>query len=316
MPKQEQSRSDDKKTTQGYVFNIQRYSIHDGPGIRTTVFLKGCPLRCFWCQNPESQRIRPEILFRAENCTRCAACVKRCSAGAIDMNETYALTDREKCTGCGACADVCPNEARRLEGKRMSVQEVMEIVLKDRKLYSKSNGGLTISGGEPTMQPEFTRALLQSAKEQGLHTVLETCGHAKWKIIEGVLPYTDYIFYDVKTMDAERHRSGTQYDNTLILENARKLAHAMRELHVRCPLIPAFNDAPEDVSDITEFVVEALGLPYNRFTLLRYNKYAEGKYKQLGRENEALHSEPQSPEKMEALCAVIRSYEKRDRDIP
>jgi pyruvate formate lyase activating enzyme len=309
MAKQEQNKAEGNEgATQGYIFNIQRYSIHDGPGIRTTVFLKGCPMRCFWCQNPESQSMQPEILFNEDACNRCGSCVSACPAGAIESDALCAVTDRRKCTGCGICAEVCPTEARKLEGKRISAQEVIDVVLKDRSLYAKSNGGLTVSGGDPTMQPKFAHAILRLAKEHGLHTAIETCGHTDWKILEELLRYTDYLFYDIKTMNPEKHRHGTKYSNALILKNAVKAAQTIQEMHVRCPLIPSFNDSPEDVNAIAEFVVKELKLPYNRFTLLRYNKYAESKYKRLDRESEVLHLEPQSPEMLDKLYAVIGSH--------
>ena len=292
----------------GRVFNIQRYSIHDGPGIRTTVFLKGCPIRCFWCQNPESQSTGPEILTDRSICTRCGACVSTCPSGAGVIGEKSAELDRAKCTGCGACVDPCPVSARKQEGKLMTVDEVMAVVMKDKAMYKTSGGGLTLSGGDPVMQPKFSEALLKKSKESGLHNAVETCGHTSWEVLESLLRHTDYLFYDIKSTDSQKHKLGTGFDNKLILENAKKAARMARDMHVRCPMIPGFNDTPEDVAATVRFVTKELGLPAERFTLLRYNKYAEGKYERLDRDDETPHYEPQTPEYMSQLESVIRAY--------
>ncbi|MCL1828835.1 MAG: glycyl-radical enzyme activating protein [Oscillospiraceae bacterium] len=290
----------------GSVFNIQRYSIHDGPGIRTTVFLKGCPIRCFWCQNPESQSLQPELLFDKHICTLCGECISACPSGANTRGEKSVLIDRKKCSGCGKCVDSCPPAARKPAGNHMTAEEVMSVVIKDKAMYKKSGGGITLSGGDFTMQPEFSLALLKMSREMGLHTAAETCGHAKWEILESLLGYTDYLFYDIKMMDPERHKKGTGHDNRLILDNAVKTARMPVEMHIRCPMIPGFNDTPENVAAVLHFVVNDLKLPKERFTLLRYNKYAEGKFERLDREEETPRFEPQSPEYMQELEAVIR----------
>jgi pyruvate formate lyase activating enzyme len=247
-------------------------------------------------------------MLMKEKCTGCGVCIDHCPANAIQLIEAYTITDRSKCTGCGICAEICPADARKTEGKRMRVGEVMEVVLKDRKMYEKSCGGLTLSGGDPIMQPDFSLAVLKTAKTCGLHTVLETCGYTKWGILEELLRYTDFLFFDIKAFDSDRHRQGTGFGNELILENAVKAARMLQEVHVRCPMIPSFNDAKEDVEAIVRFIITEMKLPAENFTILRYNKYAEDKYDRLDRTEGRLHLEPQSPEHMDALNAVIGSY--------
>jgi len=291
----------------GLIFNIQRYSIHDGPGIRTTVFLKGCPLRCFWCQNPESQSTRTEIMLDKSICTRCGACISICRSEANVLREKSVLINRDKCTGCGACVERCLPAARKLEGTAITPEEVMAVVMKDKAMYKTSGGGITLSGGDPVMQPQFSLALLKKSKENGLHTAMETCGYTKWENLENLLKYTDYLFYDIKTIDREHHKTGTGCDNQLILENAIKAVAVVRDMHVRCPMIPGFNDTEESVASIAKFVSKELRLPAERFTLLRYNKYAEGKYERLDRENEMPLLEPQATEYMVGLESIIRS---------
>jgi pyruvate formate lyase activating enzyme len=264
----------------GAVFDIQRYSIHDGPGIRTTVFLKGCPLRCYWCQNPESQSAKPEILFDASKCTGCGACVAACAAGASRLSEGKSVIDREACRGCGKCVEVCLNEARRLVGKEMTVEEVMQPVLKDVRFYENSGGGVTLSGGEPTAQPDFASALLRRCKELGLHTVMETCGYAPWPVFERLLQHTDLVFYDLKHMDPGKHFAGTQVKNLTILENAKRI-HSLKPMIVRVPLIPGFNDSPAEIEATVRFVKTEL--PSTPVELLPYNKLGEGKYGRLDR---------------------------------
>lgn len=260
----------------GVVFNIQRFSIHDGPGIRTTVFMKGCPLRCFWCQNPESQSGRPEILLDRRKCTLCGACHTVCPNGAVRLEESGPVFDRHICRGCGRCAVVCPSEARSISGKRMTVEEVMREVLKDLKFYENSGGGVTLSGGEPLAQPDFARLIFKGCKQAELHTTLDTCGYAPWPDIEKLLEYVDLVLFDIKHLDASKHQEAAGQDNLLILENARKILK-LKPMRIRVPLIPGFNDSSEAVSGIAAFVKSELGcrdldlLPYNRMGEVKYD---------------------------------------------
>ena len=262
----------------GLVFNIQRFSIHDGPGIRTTVFLKGCPLECFWCQNPESQKGKAEIFIYKDKCTLCGQCVSVCQTGASVLSDKSSSIDRSECIGCGNCVEACPNEARSLVGKYMTVDEVMREVLKDKKFYENSGGGITLSGGEPTTQSEFALAILRSCKTGGLHTVLDTCGYASWSIVEELLEYTDLVLYDIKCLDAEKHHKATGKSNDIIFENAKRIAE-YKPMIVRVPMIPDFNDSIEEVTKIAHFVEEELGSV--DIDLLSYNKWGESKYKRL-----------------------------------
>ncbi len=264
----------------GIIFNIQRYSIHDGPGIRTTVFLKGCPLKCFWCQNPESQNLKPEILVKKEACTACGHCVDICPNKASSISGATAVIQREKCTGCGKCVEACPNEARSLVGKRVTVDEVFQELLKDKKFYANSGGGVTLSGGEPTSQPEFASSILQKCKDAGLHTAIETCGFASWTNMQELLKYTDFVLYDIKCIDPEKHKKATGRDNSLILSNAKKIAK-YKPMKIRVPLIPTFNANTEEISLITRFVKRELKV--SEIELLPYNKFGESKYDRLGR---------------------------------
>ena len=233
----------------GLIYNIQRYSIHDGPGIRTTVFFKGCPLRCFWCQNPESQITQPEVLLFRDRCTRCGQCVAVCTSGAASLSEETSTINRSKCIGCGKCVEACLNEARKLVGKYVTLGEVMKEVLSDRAFYKNSGGGVTLSGGEPTYQPNFALAILKSCKEVGLHTVLDTCGYVSWSTMERLLEYVDLVYYDIKCIDAEKHAAVTGLRNDIILDNAKKVAK-FKPMSVRVPLVPGFNDSEAEIEAI------------------------------------------------------------------
>lgn len=297
----ENTAADKAAESSGVVFDIQRYSIHDGPGIRTTVFLKGCPLRCAWCQNPESQRLEPEILLNKDKCTACGKCVAACPAGANSLSGLCAKVERQKCLRCGKCVGVCPNEARRLSGKQMSVDEVIKEVLRDRMFYKTSGGGVTLSGGEATFQPEFALAILRECKTLGLNTAIETCGYASWQVLQSLLEYVDLVLFDIKHVDTVRHQAGTGMNNDIILENAGKIA-ALKPMKVRVPLIPGFNDSEQDIRAIAAFV----GTLPNRIEmdLLAYNPLGEGKYEHLGKKRTE-HKEVQSTTYIEGLRSVV-----------
>jgi pyruvate formate lyase activating enzyme len=284
----------------GLVFNIQRYSIHDGPGIRTTVFLKSCPLSCFWCQNPESQAGKPEILLDKRKCTLCGACVAACGSKASWLLAESSTIDRRICVGCGECVTVCLNEARRLVGKTMTVEEVMHQVLRDVKFYENSGGGVTLSGGEAAAQPEFALSILKNCKAAGLHTVLDTCGAVSWSILQKLLDYTDLVLYDIKHMDEKKHREATGMDNRLILKNATRIFHH-RPMRVRVPMIPGFNDSADEVRAIARFVKNELnGVPID---LLSYNRMGENKFEFLERECCPLLSQDENT--IQALEAIV-----------
>ncbi len=258
----------------GLVFDLRRFSIHDGPGIRTTVFLKGCPLDCWWCHNPESRSPEREPFFRAQRCIRCGACVDACPEGAL------AREDPGLCRACGACAEACYAGAREMVGREMSVAEAMEEVLKDRAFYEESGGGVTASGGEPLMQAEFLFELLKDCKREGLHTVLDTNGYAPWEKIEPLLPLVDLFLYDLKLMDEERHRQFTGASNRLILENLGRLSGRGAFLHLRIPVIPEVNDDEENLMATAALARTLPGV--KRVDLLPYHQAALAKYENLG----------------------------------
>jgi pyruvate formate lyase activating enzyme len=265
----------------GWVFDIKKYSVHDGPGIRTTVFLKGCPLRCLWCSNPESQQVEPQIVFWCERCIHCDACLAVCSQSAIAVDEVgQKRVLPERCDLCGQCLEVCYAGALEQIGRLMTVDEVLSSVEKDRLFYEESGGGVTLSGGEPTAQPWFCLELLQGCKERGFHTVVDTCGHTPWKVWETLLPYIDMILYDLKEMDPNRHQRCVGVSNALILDNLRRLAHTGKSIIVRRPVIPGYNDEPAGVHALARFVAELGTIP--EIDLLPYHRYGRGKYERLG----------------------------------
>jgi len=239
--------------TKGMVFDIQRYSLHDGPGLRTNVFLKGCNLSCQWCSNPESRSILPELAFFDKNCFLCGDCIPVCAAGGIQMKAGRLNWDRSKCNQCFDCVDACTAHAFSLIGKSMTAGEVVAEVLRDSAFYGEQ-GGLTLTGGEPALQPEFAEAVLSLAKAEGLHTAIETCGAVPWKNLVRLLPYLDLALFDLKHIDAETHRRFTGKDNKGILENLTRVAQSDVDLIVRVPLIPGFNANDASLEAIAEFV--------------------------------------------------------------
>ena len=285
------------------VFDIQRFSTHDGPGIRTTVFLKGCPLRCFWCHNPESLNPHPQILFTESKCMGCGRCVKSCLHGAVISNGEI---DREKCTGCGICADACPPRALSFSGKNMTAQEILMEAEKDRAFYEKSGGGITLSGGEALLQSKFAAEVLSACKSAGIHTALDTCGEVPFSAFEEVLPYTDIFLYDIKAAEPERHKKGCGTDGKRIAENLKRLSALGADIRLRVPVIPGFNDSKAAMGEICALIDS---LPSKHpLDLLRFHRMGGIKYKALGMQYKALDYEPPDDGKMEEFADMFRPF--------
>lgn len=266
---------------EGMVFDTQRFSIHDGPGIRTIVFLKGCPLSCRWCSNPESQRPTPQLLFQKSSCVRCGKCLTVCPVGALSFDNP-GFVDRNKCISCGACAKVCLPGALSRRGETKTVWQVMQDLQKDATTYRRSGGGITLSGGEPLSQPEFARELLRACHEQGWTTAMETTGCAPAGVVEQVMPLVDYALVDIKSIDPDVHMANTGVDNRLILENALRISQLAASTVVRVPVVPGVNDNPAAIQAIGAFAKLMHGV--NTVHLLPYHRFGENKYALLGRE--------------------------------
>jgi len=294
--------------TQGIVFDIQTYSLHDGPGIRTTVFLKGCPLSCIWCQNPESQRHQPEPMLYLERCTGCGQCISACPNQAIQLVDGKSHTNRNLCVGCGKCADICPNEARTLAGRILSAEEVFLELKKDDIFYKRSGGGVTLSGGEPLAQAEFSTAILSLCKQAGMHTAIETSGMARWDIFKQVLEHVDLILYDLKHMDSPSHQRCTGVPNNLILENVKRIRKEYSiPIVARIPIIPGYNVDLKNIEATASFISGELGLD-TKVHILAYHRLGEAKHKRLERENSEIDIPPPSAQQMAALQKVIEAF--------
>lgn len=286
--------------TSGIVFDIKRYSLHDGPGIRTTVFLKGCGLRCWWCHNPESQHPRPELVLRPELCIQCGACLADCPQGAIYRNGERFVTDRERCIRCGACVDSCYADARALVGRAMTVDEVMAEIKRDGAFYDQSSGGVTFSGGEPLLQGEFLRALLRACKDHEWPTAVDTCGYASTQTLDSLRHDVDLFLYDLKLMDDARHRQYTGASNALILHNLQWLARHGHRIILRVPIIPGITDDDENLRQIATYA--AAWPAIERVDILPYHRIGIDKYERLGR----LNPMPETVPPAEAHLAEIQ----------
>lgn len=267
------------RSVRGMVFDIQRFSVHDGPGIRTTVFLKGCPLRCPWCQNPESQNMEPELFFTEALCILCGECVKACPNRVHSIFKKRRIIQRTLCAKLGKCIEACPTGALELKGKLMTVEEVVAEVLKDEDYYEQSSGGVTLSGGEPLFQPTFATEILKKCKASRLHTAIETCGYTRPSAFDSLHDYVDLILYDLKHMDSRLHKAVTGVENKLILSNLKTVMENRVPLLVRLTLVPGFSDIGDNLVQMAIFL-KSLGI--DEVEIIPYHTLALAKYKALG----------------------------------
>lgn len=288
----------------GRVFNIQRYSIHDGGGIRTIVFFKGCPLSCLWCANPESQKLNEEILFDKKRCLDCKSCLNICKNGAICEGENRINADL--CKLCKACIEGCYPGALRLAGEDKTVEEIMVEIRKDAPFYSESGGGVTLSGGEPASQWQFAAALLDACKNEGIHTAMETCGYAPKQNFLELAKRVDLLLYDIKHIDNEIHKQITGVGNEEILENAKAAAQIAKEMIIRIPVIPSYTDSKENIAGIAAFAAELKNI--KEINLLPYHAYGRGKYTQIGREYPMGELIPPSKEYLDELVKLVEKH--------
>ncbi len=291
----------------GLISTVQKYSTKDGPGIRSTVFFKGCPLGCLWCSNPELIRFLPDVLYTREKCARCGTCIQSCPRGALAFDEEgYITVDCLRCDGCGICAGECPQCALELVGKKVTVDELVKELLKDRVFYQTSGGGVTFSGGEPLWQSGFIAQVARKLKAEGIHTILDTAGNVGWCHFEEVLPYIDLVLYDIKTSDHKLHRQLTGQENDLILMNARLLAEKDVPMRVRLVLIPGLNDSPDELRARMQLVSELKSV--QQVDLLPYHRYGAGKYARLGLDYPLADLPEYTDEQMGEIKKAVNAY--------
>jgi pyruvate formate lyase activating enzyme len=289
----------------GTIFRVERFAIHDGPGIRTTVFLKGCPLACAWCHSPESQSLAPEFMPRADRCIRCGACAGACPHDAIRFVDTPALARPAECDLCGSCAQACPSGARELVGRTVSVDDVLDVVEKDRIFYDQSGGGVTFSGGEPLMQPAFLSEAVARCRERHIHVAVDTSGYGDQAALLRIAGQADLFLFDVKILDEARHLAFTGVSNRPILDNLRVLAARHQAVIVRFPLVPGVNDDDDNVAALGRLAA-SLGLP--RVDLLPYHRAGTAKYHRLNREYRLADTQPPTRDDQDAVARTLEGF--------
>lgn len=290
----------------GVIFDIRRYSIHDGPGIRTTVFFKGCPLRCLWCHNPEGQSQKIELVYRKNRCIGCGECLKSCQREAISSAAQSISVDREKCVVCDRCSRACSSDALSIAGKTMSVREIIGELEKDRAFYEESGGGVTFSGGEPLLQYDFLNTLLCKCKEEAIHTTLDTCGSSPYDAIDKVRDKVDLFLFDIKIMDNRKHRKYTGVSNAQILKNLEKLAETGSSIVISFPIITSINDDDENITRTAEFIASLHTA--QQVNLLPYHRAGIEKYKSLGRPYRLDKIQPPSSRKIKLVKEKMEAF--------
>jgi pyruvate formate lyase activating enzyme len=290
----------------GVVFNVEKYAIQDGPGIRTTVFFKGCPLRCWWCHNPEGQRRSFELVFRPSRCIECGECLKSCTRQALAYLFNRIVIDRKRCTVCGACVRKCPSGALSIAGKKTSVEEVTRIIERDMPFYDESKGGVTFSGGEPLLQPNFLEALLEECNKRGINTALDTSGYAPPGIVDRFYRKVDLFLYDIKIMDDLKHKKYTGVSNRLILKNLKRVAKNGGRIAVSLPIIPLINDDEKNIEKTGEFLASLRGV--EDVSLLPYHRMGVDKYKSLDKPYRLIETQTPSTEKMKMIKEELEAF--------
>jgi len=294
-------------SVQGLITDIKRFAVHDGPGVRTTIFLKGCELHCVWCHNPEAIDLKPELMLYLERCIGCGACFEVCPNGAHEVTEGGRVLRRELCAGCGNCVEACYAGALKMAGNKTTVADLIEVIRQDIPFYQVSGGGVTLSGGEPLVQPKFTTALLQRCKEEGIHTALDTSGNVRWRVLETVLPYVDLVLYDLKHISPSLHKRYTGTSNHLILGNMKRLADYGVPVEVRMPVIPTINDSPPFIKRAAKFLASLDNITAVR--LLAYHHLAGSKYRRLDKPDTLPEVSSPTDDQLQRIAGWIRSYD-------
>ena len=290
--------------TEGTILRLERFAIHDGPGIRTTVFLKGCPLRCAWCHSPESQKVEPEFMPLADRCLRCGACTDACPHHAVQPAAAATAVAPPECTTCGNCANACPSGARELVGYSTTVPALLAMLERDRIFYDESGGGVTFSGGEPLMQPDFLLEAVEACSDSGMHVAVDTCGLGDSDALQQIARAADLFLFDLKMMDEDRHRAYTGASNARILENLERLAALHRNIVVRFPLIPGVNDDDENVQAVGAFLAS---VPLTRIDVLPYHRAGLAKYHRLLRPYALPGTQPPAPDRVAHAARILES---------